>query len=178
MIMVNAPIRCNLQIRSVNAINFPNNSVASVCDFFKNISLIWSFTTLPWLCLCPFYLLGRVSHFLKQVSSFKLKKFYYLKYVFQFKLVVTKKKDDRSVIKVKEGDTISLSCDRGTVTQETLYAVKWYKDEKEFFRNYPKADNPVKVYPIEGFTLEVDTLLHNLNLKIDLIWGIFTFIDC
>lgn len=75
-------------------------------------------------------------------------------------MATKKRESDRPAVKAKEGDTISLSCDRGSVTQETLYAVKWYKDEKEFYRNYPKADNPVKTYDIEGFTLEVSRLVN------------------
>lgn len=72
-----------------------------------------------------------------------------------FEVMARKRDGDRPVLKANEGDTLTLYCDKGAVTQETLYAVKWYKDEKEFFRNYPKADNPIKVYPIDGFTLEV-----------------------
>ncbi|ODN02912.1 hypothetical protein Ocin01_03738 [Orchesella cincta] len=84
-------------------------------------------------------------------------------------IVSAKKKDERPSVKAKEGDTINLTCDRGSVTAESLYAVKWYKDEKEFFRNYPKAENPVKVFPIDGFELELpvptpwQVVLKNVN---------------
>lgn len=69
--------------------------------------------------------------------------------------VLGRRKDDRPLIKAREGESITLSCDRGSVTTDTLYAVKWFKDEKEFYRNYPKAANPVKVEQVDGFTLEV-----------------------
>ncbi|CAL8106854.1 unnamed protein product [Orchesella dallaii] len=90
--------------------------------------------------------------------------------VLSLSLVSAKVKvDDRLIVKAKEGDTITLTCDSGSVTAESLYAVKWYKEEKEFFRNHPKAENPVKVFPIEGFKLELpvpslwQVMLQNVN---------------
>lgn len=84
-------------------------------------------------------------------------------------VVAKRKGSDLPVLKALEGDTITLSCDRGLVTSDTLYAIKWYKDEKEFYRNYPKkVDDPVKVFPIEGFTLQVSKGFSSVSSNI--IW--------
>lgn len=39
--------------------------------------------------------------------------------------------------------------------EETLYAVKWYKDNEEFYRYIPKANPPQQSYRVEGIRVDV-----------------------
>lgn len=39
--------------------------------------------------------------------------------------------------------------------KETLYAVKWYKDNEEFYRYVPKADPPQQSYRVDGVQVDV-----------------------
>lgn len=41
---------------------------------------------------------------------------------------------------------------------ETLYSVKWYKDNEEFYRYVPKAKTPQSSYPVEGIRVDVSRL--------------------
>lgn len=38
---------------------------------------------------------------------------------------------------------------------ETLYSVKWYKDNEEFYRYVPKANPPQNSYKVEGIRVDV-----------------------
>lgn len=38
---------------------------------------------------------------------------------------------------------------------ETLYSVKWYKDNEEFYRYVPKANPPQHSYKVEGIRVDV-----------------------
>lgn len=42
---------------------------------------------------------------------------------------------------------------------ETLYSVKWYKDNEEFYRYVPKANPPQNSYKVEGIRVDVSGLL-------------------
>lgn len=43
--------------------------------------------------------------------------------------------------------------------EETLYSVKWYKDNEEFYRYVPKANPPQQSYRVEGIRVEVRHIL-------------------
>ncbi|XP_031624952.1 uncharacterized protein LOC116341796 [Contarinia nasturtii] len=43
----------------------------------------------------------------------------------------------------------------GTVSdEETLYSVKWYKDNEEFYRYVPKANPPQQSYRVDGVRVD------------------------
>lgn len=42
---------------------------------------------------------------------------------------------------------------------ETLYSVKWYKDNEEFYRYVPKASPPQNSYKVEGIRVDVSRLV-------------------
>lgn len=42
---------------------------------------------------------------------------------------------------------------------ESLYAVKWYKENEEFFRYVPKSTPPSVSYKIDGVKVDVSTIL-------------------
>ena len=69
----------------------------------------------------------------------------YTFYDFPFVVVrasVTDLKDDRGVLRAEVGHELSLSCDcRMSNTREaSLYSIKWYRDDREFFRYIPTGD--------------------------------------
>lgn len=39
--------------------------------------------------------------------------------------------------------------------EETLYSVKWYKDEEEFYRYVPRASQPQNSYTFDGIKVDV-----------------------
>lgn len=45
---------------------------------------------------------------------------------------------------------------------ETIYSVKWYKDNEEFYRYVPKANPPQQSYRIEGIRVDVSKYLFSL----------------
>ena len=55
---------------------------------------------------------------------------------------MTDLKDDRGVLRAEVGQELSLSCDcRMSDTREaSLYSIKWYRDDREFFRYIPTGD--------------------------------------
>ena len=55
---------------------------------------------------------------------------------------MTDLKDDRGVLRAEVGHELSLSCDcRMSNTREaSLYSIKWYRDDREFFRYIPTGD--------------------------------------
>lgn len=55
------------------------------------------------------------------------------------------------------GDSAILRCvfDLGS---ETLYALKWYRNMREFFRYVPAANPPLKVFPQDGIDVDVSKL--------------------
>lgn len=40
---------------------------------------------------------------------------------------------------------------------ETLYSVKWYKDEEEFYRYVPRANTPQNSYSFDGIKVDVSS---------------------
>lgn len=56
----------------------------------------------------------------------------------------------------------SLHVVNGGGFSETLYSVKWYKDNEEFYRYVPKASPPQNSYKVEGIRVDVSRLLCSL----------------
>lgn len=47
---------------------------------------------------------------------------------------------------------------------ETLYSVKWYKDNEEFYRYVPKANPPQHSYKVDGIRVDVSqNVLHCIH---------------
>lgn len=55
---------------------------------------------------------------------------------------------------VKKGDSATLKCWYDT-EGDPLYAVKWYKGGREFYRYAPNESPPVKTFPIGNLTVKV-----------------------
>lgn len=50
---------------------------------------------------------------------------------------------------------------------ETLYSVKWYKDNEEFYRYLPKANPPQHSYRVDGIKVDVSILyMYDLMSKV------------
>lgn len=68
------------------------------------------------------------------------------------------------------GDSVILKCmfDLGS---ETLYALKWYRNMREFFRYVPAANPPLKTFPQDGIDVDMSrsdkttVYLRNLSLQ-------------
>lgn len=54
------------------------------------------------------------------------------------------------------GETAQLQCDYD-LGNDTLYAVKWYKEHEEFYRYVPKSRPPKTSYKLEGVHVDVST---------------------
>lgn len=52
--------------------------------------------------------------------------------------------------------TVTLECDFN-LDKESLYAVKWYKDGKEFYRFVPREVPSVQVFSLPGFSVDVSS---------------------
>jgi len=57
---------------------------------------------------------------------------------------------------VKKGDSATLSCCYDTEGDQ-LYAVKWYKAGREFYRYTPNENPAVKTFPIGNLTVKVSS---------------------
>ncbi|KAG8225252.1 hypothetical protein J437_LFUL015042 [Ladona fulva] len=55
---------------------------------------------------------------------------------------------------VAVGESVVLECQYDLEGAE-LYAVKWYKGKKEFYRYLPKEDPPTKVFPLPGINVDL-----------------------
>ncbi|XP_055612923.1 uncharacterized protein LOC129759473 [Uranotaenia lowii] len=64
------------------------------------------------------------------------------------------------VVDVRDQPTLSCSYDMGS---HKLNSVKWYKDEKEFFRYSPMMEQNVMVFPVEGVTVLPKSAAHFCN---------------
>lgn len=53
-----------------------------------------------------------------------------------------------------EKEEALLECDY-ELGSARLYAVKWYKDNEEFFRYVPRFKPPIKTHRVEGVTVDV-----------------------
>ncbi|XP_023339970.1 uncharacterized protein LOC111710153 [Eurytemora carolleeae] len=60
--------------------------------------------------------------------------------------------DDKKVKYVEVGDDLSLACDY-TLEGDTLYSIKWYRDNDEFFR-YQQDKNSTSIYPLDGLNVD------------------------
>lgn len=47
---------------------------------------------------------------------------------------------------------------------ETLYSVKWYKDNEEFYRFIPKANPPQQSYKVDGVRVDVSIQLTYISI--------------
>lgn len=81
----------------------------------------------------------------------------------------------------KQGDDLQLSCYYHLEDGENLYALRWYKDEKEFFRYMPKETPAQRVFNASGvrinascttFVLFVDSC--NGTRSVEAIWKHFS----
>lgn len=61
----------------------------------------------------------------------------------------------------KEMEKTNYNFDDQTEEEESLYSVKWYKDNEEFYRFVPKANPPQNSYKVDGIKVDVSTV----NLK-------------
>lgn len=52
------------------------------------------------------------------------------------------------------GEDALLKCEYD-LGRDRLYAVKWYKDNEEFFRYVPRFNPPIYTHPVEGVRVEV-----------------------
>jgi hypothetical protein len=55
------------------------------------------------------------------------------------------------------GDTALLEC-QYDLGDDKLYAVKWYKDNEEFYRYVPRSDTVKQSYRVDGIRVEVSSL--------------------
>lgn len=55
---------------------------------------------------------------------------------------------------VRKGENANLICNYD-LEGDPLYAVKWYKGRREFYRFTPKENPSTKVFPLAGITVEV-----------------------
>lgn len=60
------------------------------------------------------------------------------------------------------GQPALLECDYD-LEDDTLYSVKWYRDNEEFYRYLPKYDPPKQAYKLEGIKVEVSTFKFIIN---------------
>ncbi|XP_055950290.1 uncharacterized protein LOC129984435 isoform X2 [Argiope bruennichi] len=56
--------------------------------------------------------------------------------------------------KVIVGDVIKLTC-RYDLEGDTLYSIKWYRDDVEFFRFVPRDKPPGQFFPLQGVTVDL-----------------------
>ncbi|EEB14080.1 beat protein, putative [Pediculus humanus corporis] len=55
---------------------------------------------------------------------------------------------------IKRGETAVFMCDFD-LEGDLLYTVKWYKGRSEFFRYTPKDEFPIKIFPLDGLTIDL-----------------------
>lgn len=60
------------------------------------------------------------------------------------------------------GQPVRLEC-HYDLEGEALYSVKWFKDDKEFFRFYPEDDPPAQVFRVHGVLVDVSLKKTFLN---------------
>ncbi|XP_046383019.1 uncharacterized protein LOC124153728 isoform X1 [Ischnura elegans] len=66
---------------------------------------------------------------------------------------------------VAVGETAALECQYDLEGAE-LYAVKWYKGKKEFYRYLPKEKPPTKVFPLPGINVDLsESDAHHVVLR-------------
>lgn len=62
---------------------------------------------------------------------------------------------------IESTKTARLICEHDT-EDEILYAVKWYRGSREFFRYTPKEIPAVKIFPFPGLHIDVSTIFNYL----------------
>lgn len=60
------------------------------------------------------------------------------------------------------GESALLRCDFELGKDDTLYSLKWYKDQEEFYRYVPKAKPKTNWYDVEGIKIDVSICLCNV----------------
>lgn len=60
---------------------------------------------------------------------------------------------------VKSGETVTLACDYD-LEQAALYAIKWYKNEVEFYRFVPKESPPSKAFSLPHVNVDVSDTIY------------------
>lgn len=55
---------------------------------------------------------------------------------------------------VREGHSVTLGCDYD-LEGALLYSVKWYRENREFYRYVPKEEPPTRVFPLSGLHVDV-----------------------
>lgn len=55
---------------------------------------------------------------------------------------------------IRAGDSLQLSCEY-SLEKETLYSVKFYKADDEFYRYVPKESPPTRVFPQPGIKVDI-----------------------
>ncbi|XP_075220269.1 uncharacterized protein LOC142323857 [Lycorma delicatula] len=55
---------------------------------------------------------------------------------------------------VRVGDSLNISCVYD-LERETLYSVKFYRGDQEFYRYIPKESPPTKVFPMDGVNVDL-----------------------
>ena len=79
---------------------------------------------------------------------------------------------------IQAGGSASLVCDVD-MEDERLYAVKWYKDNEEFFRYVPRDSADFIVYDVRGVVVNVNLSLYlSLSLFLFVIFLFFFFVLC
>lgn len=53
------------------------------------------------------------------------------------------------------GDTVRLTCSFELEGDDTLYSIKWYRNEVEFFRFLPRDKTPALYFPLEGVKVDM-----------------------
>lgn len=80
---------------------------------------------------------------------------------------------------VVTGDSVLLRC-AFELGNETLYAVKWYKNMGEFFRYVPASEPPLKAFPQVGIDVDV-SIESNLStsyiINVNSTLQLFVWID-
>lgn len=57
---------------------------------------------------------------------------------------------------VRAGHSVTLGC-QYDLGNASLYSVKWYRNNDEFYRFVPKEEPPFRVFPIQGIRVDVSS---------------------
>lgn len=63
---------------------------------------------------------------------------------------------------VEKDEKVRLVC-RYNLEGETLYTLKWYKGEQEFYRYTPKESPPIKIFAVRGYR-ELEVVVSETNV--------------
>lgn len=79
-------------------------------------------------------------------------------------LRVLKDEDGEGHVMVEAGQPLSLQCSY-RLEGDTLYSLKWYRDDKEFFRYIPRESPQVTIFLLPGVVLADNSSPTRLGLK-------------